>query len=376
MEWVFWISVAFIAYTIAGYPLMLVVVARLRNRVHRRSAIQPSVSIIVPVHNEALTLHKKITNTLELDYPAEKLEIIFVSDGSTDDSVSMIRSFANRGIKLVELEEPKGKHFAQMMARDAASGEILVFTDAGVLLDRDSLHKLVANFADPTVGCVSSEDRIITSHGSSGEGTYVGLEMRLRRLETLAGSVVSASGSYFAARSSLCDLWHPEQSSDFFVPLHAAERHLRSIVDPECIGYYGVTRKGKAEFHRKVRTIVHGLHVAFFHRQLLNPFKYPVFAWQLISHKLFRWMLPFGMVGVLLSSLFLADQGTFYRLIMAMQVSFYAGGALVLGWKRLQNVNPLRMLGFVVLSVGAILMAWVKYCSGERFASWQPTRRG
>jgi len=375
MAWVFWISAAFLAYTLAGYPVMLLVMSRLRNRVHRRQTIWPTMSVIIPAHNEGAGIREKIVNTLQVDYPKDKLEIIIASDGSTDNTVEIVRSFEKDGIRLLELREAHGKHYAQMLARENACGEILVFTDARVLLDRDGLQKMASNFADSSVGCVSSEDCVVSAGSKSGEGSYVGYEMWLRRLESRVGSLVSVSGSFFAARRELCQKWHSHQSSDFFVPLHVAEQRMRSVVDPECIGYYGVTHKGGAEFQRKVRTIVHGLDVVFSHRQVLNPFRFPVFSWQLVSHKICRWLIPFGLLGVLIGSAALWHEGNFYRAAFVLQAALYGAGLCALGWRRLLQLKGPRLAGFFLLANAATLTAWMKFCSGEKFVSWRPTQR-
>jgi glycosyltransferase involved in cell wall biosynthesis len=375
MLWLFWISAAFLAYTLFGYPLLLFVMSRVRNRVHRRQTIWPSISVIIPAHNEGMSIREKILNTLQVDYPRDKLEIIIASDGSKDDTVGIARSFAKDGVQLLELKEAHGKHYAQMLAREHARGEILVFTDAGVLLDRNGLQAMAANFADPSVGCVSSEDRIVSSGAKSGEGSYVGFEMWLRRLESRVGSLVSVSGSFFAARRELCQKWHSHQSSDFFVPLHVAQRRMRSVVDPESVGYYGVTRKGGAEFQRKVRTIVHGLDVVFSHREVLNPFRYPVFSWQLVSHKLCRWLIPFGLLGFLVGSAALWRRGSLYQVVFLLQAAGYGGGLLALAWQRLLQLKGPRLAGFFLLANAATLTAWMKFCSGEKFVSWRPTQR-
>src|SRR5262249_4961719 len=162
MSWLFWIAVIFLAYTFVGYPALLRVVSLLRHHPRRHEKIQPCISIIIAVHNEAPLLGQKITNTLRLNYPKDKCEIIVASDGSTDSTVEITRSFVQRGVKLVELPEWRGKQYAQMAARDVSRGEILVFTDVSVEMDPDSLQAMVNNFSDPSVGCVSSEDAIAT----------------------------------------------------------------------------------------------------------------------------------------------------------------------------------------------------------------------
>ena len=376
MVWVFWSAAGFLIYTFAGYPLLLWLISLWHSRPHQRAAVQPKVSLIVPAHNEAALLKSKIENSLELAYPKDKLEIILASDASDDNTADIGRSFAKDGVKLVEIADRRGKHYAQMVARDVSQGEILVFTDASVQLESDVLQRIVSNFADPSVGCVSSEDQVVKPKRSwVGEQFYVLFEMWLRSLEARVGSQVSVSGSFFAARREVCKAWHPEQSSDFFIPLHAVAQGRRAITDPECHGHYTVVRSEKAELHRKVRTIVHGLAVFFSHLEMLNPLRYGFFSWQLISHKLFRWLVPFGMLCLLVSNGFLWKIGAFYRVSLVLQAGVYGSALLALGTDRFAQFKAFRLASFFLLGNAATLMAWVKFCSGERFAAWQPTRR-
>src|SRR5215469_6071504 len=221
MSCVFWFAAIFLVYTFVGYPIALWAVARRRGRPHRRVPMEPTVSIIIAAHNEAAVIKNKLLNCLQLDYPAEKLEIIVASDGSTDGTAEIVRSFTHPGVHLIEILERRGKQYAQLQARNSARGEILVFTDAGVELDSDALQNIVSNFADCSVGCVSSEDQLVKGRGWRGEQSYVGFEMWIRRLESQIGSLVTASGSFFATRRSVCEPWHTDQTSDFFVVLNA-----------------------------------------------------------------------------------------------------------------------------------------------------------
>ncbi len=376
MSPLFWTCLAFLVYTFAGYPVLLLILGLVRPRTHHKTPYLPPVSLIITAYNEAGAIDNKIRNSLQLRYPACKLEIIVASDGSNDATAAIVRSHFPAGVRLVELPERRGKHHAQMVARDASHGDILVFSDSSIYLEADALQNIVANFADPAVGCVSSEDRVLAAaHGWLGEASYLGYEMWLRRLETRAGSLVGASGSFFAARRELCEGWHSGQSSDFFIPLHAAARGLRSVVDPTCVGSYGLAPSTKAEFQRKVRTIVHGLDVLFTHLPLLNLFRFGLFSWQLASHKLFRWLAPFAAVALFLSSLFLWNSGTFYRLALILQASLYAGGLLALLLSSVSDYRLLRVAGLFVLGNAATITAWVRFCLGEKFVSWEPTHR-
>ena len=375
MTLIFWGSLAFLIYTFVGYPILLFIISKIKPQEVNKTEICPSITVIIPAYNEGLRLASKIENTLDLEYPRSQFEIVVASDGSTDDTVRIAESFSDRGVKTLSIPVRTGKHYAQMKAREVATGEILLFTDAAVRLDKTVLRKLVANFADAKVGCVSSEDRVVVNDSRYGESSYVSFEMWLRRLESKAGSIVSASGSFFAVRRSLCQEWHSEQSSDFFLPLHVALGSKRSIVDPDCLGYYGVTQQRGGEFRRKVRTIVHGLHVLFTHWELLNPFRYGFFALQLTSHKLFRWLVPFAALSLFASSWFVRSSGWMYGGMFDGQVLVYAAGIAALVFRDLRRFVIFKAPSFFLMSSVATIQAWINFCSGERFAVWQPTHR-
>ena len=318
----------------------------------------------------------KILNCLELTYPSDKREIIVASDGSTDGTVAAVRSFAHCGVQLVEIPERRGKQYAQLQARNLAHGEILVFTDAGVKLDPGALETIVSNFADPAVGCVSSEDQVVKKRGWKGEQFYVNFEMWVRRMESRIGSLVTASGSFFAARRVACEPWHTDKTSDFFVVLNAVSQGMRAVVDPASIGRYGLSLSDSGELQRKVRTIVNGLDVFFTYIDLLNPFRYGFFSWQLVSHKLFRWLVPTAMLVLLISNFFLWKSGPFYQLCLIGQVGIYGAGLLALTANRFAQWKPLKLAGYFLMGNAATLMAWFYFLSGEKFVSWQPTHRG
>lgn len=374
MVYTFWVSAIFLVYVFAGYPALLFMLAKLRGRPHWRQPIEPNVSLVVAAHNEERFIGRKILNCLELDYPREKLEIIVASDGSSDRTAEIARSFEAQGLRVVESGERWGKQHAQMLALKASRGEVIVFTDVGTLLEPEGLQRIVANFADPAVGSVSSED-CLSGRVHGGERFYVGLEMWLRRLESRVGTVVSASGSFFAARRSVCENWHLDQTSDFFVPLHAISMGMRAVVDPASVGLYAASQSQNSELHRKVRTIVNGLHVFFAHARLLNPFRYGLVSWQLVSHKLCRWLIPFAMLALLIASLALWSNGVFYRLCASLLVAGLAIGVLGLAAGRLIDWKPLRLASYLLLGNAATVMAWSYFISGERFVTWQPTRR-
>jgi hypothetical protein len=199
--------------------------------------------------------------------------------------------------------------------------------------------------------------------------------MGLRRLEASVGSLVSLSGALFAVRREVTDQWHPDMSSDFFLALHTVERGYRAVIDPECRAHLGIVKSQKAELTRKVRTIVHGLVVFFSHLGLINPFRYGLFAWQLVSHKLFRWMIPFAVASALVSNVFLWNAGRFYQVSLLVQLAGCATSLLAQGGGAPAQIRVVRLANFFVLGNVATLIAWWKFCQGEKLVTWEPSRR-
>ncbi len=368
-SFVFWASAALVFYAYIGYAGALLILARFRDLPVRRSNITPIVSFIITAHNEERRLREKIDNTLGQLYPASRLEIIVASDGSTDGTDAIARAFGDR-VRLVRAPERLGKEAAQQLAVEAASGEILIFSDVATALAPDGVPSIVANFADATVGCVSSIDRFVDAGGRpSGEGAYVRYEMFLRALETRANTLVGLSGSFFAARREVCRNWATDRQSDFSTLLNAVELGLRGVLDPRTAGYYRNIVDGRRESQRKTRTVVRGIAVLARNARMLNPFRYGLFAWQLASHKLCRWLVPFAMIGAAIGNAGLLSASGFYQLTFVAQAAFYA--AAVAGvWTA---APALRIPAFLLSSNAAILVAWLRFASGERITSWHPS---
>jgi cellulose synthase/poly-beta-1,6-N-acetylglucosamine synthase-like glycosyltransferase len=374
-EIAFWSSLASICYPYFGYPLILWAIGWLRRCSVQRAEIQPSVSLIITVHNEEPLIQQKLENTLALSYPREYFEVIVASDGSTDKTEEIARQYALQGVQLVAQKERKGKEAAQRLAVAAARGEILVFTDAAVMLQTDAIQSIVRNFADPSVGCVSSEDGILNaSDETSGEDLYIRYEMWLRRLETQANSLVGLSGSFFAVRREVCRDWSDRFASDFYLLLSAVRHGYRGISDPICIGYYRAVSSAEKEFPRKVRTVLRGMTVFFATRDVMNPIRYGFFSWQVISHKLLRWSVPIFLSLLLIANIFLLNH-TFYQVIFLLQALFY--GAAWMGYKynNLQKWFLIKVPSFFLVVNLSIIIAWRHYFTGRQQILWQPTRR-
>jgi glycosyltransferase involved in cell wall biosynthesis len=368
---VFWCSVTFVFYAYFGYGCALAALAQVRRRPVLREPIAPRVTVIIAAHNEERHIRSKIENTLRQDYPSASLEIIVASDCSSDATDAIAGEYAPR-VRLVRCRERRGKEGAQQLAVEEASGEILIFSDVGTWLAPDGVSGIVRNFADPGVGCVSSTDRFVDGDGStSGEGAYVRYEMFLRALESRVNSLVGLSGSFFAARRDVCRRWTAHLQSDFDMLLCAVDMGMRGVLDVDSAGYYANLADDRREVQRKVRIVLRGISVLAENRRMLNPFRYGLFAWQLASHKLCRWLVPFFLIIAALANALLVSRSAVYRSTFVLQVAFYA--AAVAGtWSR---ARALRLPAFMVSSNLAVLRAWVRYARGDRITTWDPSKR-
>jgi glycosyltransferase involved in cell wall biosynthesis len=370
-EAAFWFSIALVVYAYAGYPLALMALTRVNDRPVKKRVIRPRVSFVIAAHNEEQRIAEKINNALLQDYPADAIEIIVASDCSTDRTDEIVRSYGRR-VLLVRTRQRRGKEAAQQLALRTAVGRIIVFSDCATALAPNAVSTIVMNFADPTVGCVSSIDRLVDADGKvSGEGMYVRYEMWLRRLETRVNTLVGLSGSFFAARSEVCRHWASDRQSDFNTLLNAVTMGLRGVLDVESAGYYRNIADDRREFQRKVRTVVRGMAVLHDNARMLNPFRHGMFAWQLASHKVCRWLVPFGMIGAILSNWFLIGHSVFYGATFLMQAAFYIA-ALVGAWT---GAPALKVPMFFVVANLGVLTAWLRYLRGERLSTWTPSQR-
>jgi glycosyltransferase involved in cell wall biosynthesis len=331
--------------------------------------------MIITAYNEEKRILGKIDNTLKLVYPEGKLQVIIASDASTDLTNSISGSYRDRGIELLAIQTRGGKESAQKEALKIARGEIVVFTDVATILEPSGIEKIVSNFADPHIGCVSSEDRLVDRDGNpSGEGFYIRYEMLLRRLESRVNSLVGLSGSFFAARKTVCQDFSPDMQSDFRTLLNSIRMGLRGISDPEVTGSYLDVSESRREFDRKVRTVLRGLTVFFRHVEFLNIFKYGFFSYQYFCHKLLRWFVPWFLVVAFTTNMALAISSRFYLIVFMFQLSFYFIG--LWGLKTKSTSLSLIRIPYYFLAVNAsILIAWWKYFRRQRVVMWTPSER-
>jgi glycosyltransferase involved in cell wall biosynthesis len=372
-ELTFWASIMAALYPYFGYPLVMWTWGSLRGG-RRASAIAepPSISMIIPVHNEAVRLARKIANTAALRYPRDRLQVIYVSDGSTDDTVTLLRASATQGIDVVDLTARGGKAAALNAGLARATNDIIVFSDASIELEPDALVRIVAPFADPAIGCVSGEDRIAEA---GGEGLYGRYELWLRRLETRVHSIVGASGSFYAQRRRLCAPFDEGLAPDFSSVLRTVEQGYRAVSEESAIGRMTSVKDPRLEFERKVRTGIRGMTALFASAHLLNPFRFGAFAFALWSHKILRWMAPAFLAGALIANAALARTPV-YGPVFGVQVLFYATAAVAwMGWGNVQRTLPGKIALYFAMVNVALAVSWWRYGTGVRQELWTPSHR-
>jgi glycosyltransferase involved in cell wall biosynthesis len=377
LELLFCLSVFSVFYAYLGYPISLGMIGLFGRKDTRRAEYYPSVTLIITAHNEEKRIQTKIENTLALKYPSEKLQVIIASDGSTDRTTQIASNYRGSGLEILSLPERRGKEHAQKEAIREARGEIIVFSDVATLLEPTGIERVVSNFADPSVGCVSSEDRLIGKDGEpSGEGFYVRYEMWLRRLESRVNSLVGLSGSFFAARKAVCGDFSGDMQSDFRTLLTSVKMGLRGVSDPGVLGYYRDLQDPTREFERKVRTVLRGLTVYFRHIELLNFFRYGLFSYQYLCHKLLRWLVPMFLCLAFVTNLLLAPGSPVYLGLFLAQILFY--GMAAWGWKT-PGDRPSRTLAripaYFVTVNASVAVAWWRYLRRQRIVMWTPSER-
>jgi len=384
-EIIFWLSAAALGYTYAGYPLLLLIMSRLRPREVKRGAFEPSVSVIVTAYNEERDLAAKLENTLALDYPRELLEIIVASDCSTDRTDEIAHAFADRGVRLARQPQRLGKTAAQNMAVAEARGEIILFSDATSLYERDVLRVMMPSFADPTVGCVAG--RLIyvdpaDSRVGRGARSYWGYETFLKRHESRVCSLIGASGCLYAVRRSAYVPLYNEACSDFIIATKMIEQNLRAVYEPAAVCTEETNRQTDKELKMRVRVIAQTFTDLWCHRAMMNPFRSGFYTVQLLSHKVMRYAVPFFLIAILATSGILARYSLLYLIVFGSQLGCYLGalGAWMLERAGVHS-RMLALPQYFVLSNLAALIACYQFLRGERYAHWEtnresaPTRR-
>jgi len=376
----FWFSLSGIAYAYLGYPLILKVWAFFAKRSQSDpvSGVLPKVTLIVSVFNEEQVIEEKIVNTLMLDYPRDLLEIVFVSDGSTDRTDEIISRYADCGVMLRRYEGRIGKTACLNNAGPLARGEIIVFSDANSKYDQEAIRALVWRFSEDRVGFVTGRTRYLSPEGKKkceSVGSYTSFESEIKRLESLIGSCVGADGAIFAIRKQLYRPLQCADINDLVIPLKIVAQGFRGKLEETAFCFEETVKTEMQEFHRQVRIMNRTIRALVNHAFLLNPIRYGSFAFQLFSHKVSRLLVPFFLLALVATNLMLILEGPIYLLAGFTQASFYLMAMGGVG-RCPGSIARLMALSRTFTMVNlAILYAWLKYAKGETYVTWMPAQR-
>ena len=376
----FWVSVTLLAYTFAGYPLLIGLLARVRPRPVRRAAVEPRVTVLIAAHDEAAVIAGRIENCLALDYPRDRLDIVVASDGSTDGTIDIARRYGGRGgadfpVRVLAYPWRRGKPSVLNDSVPGCEGEIVVLGDARQRWDPDVVRRLVENFADPAVGVASGELVLDNDGGAAvgdGVGAYWRYEKAIRRAESAVHSTVGATGAIYAIRRQLFERIPPDTlADDVLIPLRIARRGYRVVFDGSARARDRVAASGREEYRRKVRTIAGVLQIFARERWLWRP-GHPVWL-QAMSHKLLRLTAPALMAMTLVTSAAAAPTHGLYAGACAAQLAFYgaaAAGALV-GRRRGPLARALAVpYAFCLLNLTTLVSVW-QILSGRQSVQWR-----
>ncbi|WP_238559251.1 glycosyltransferase family 2 protein [Marinimicrobium sp. LS-A18] len=371
----FWASVVLILYIYIGYPLLMRLLPRNPVRI-RESAELPSVTVLIPAYNEADVIEQTVRNKLEQAYPSDRLEVIVISDESSDGTDEIVRTIANQDsrVKLLRQEPRQGKTAGLNRAVEEAAGEIIIFSDANSQFASDALKHLVAPFSDDSVGYVTGKMVYVNEEGNligDGCGAYMRYENSLRHWESRVSSVVGVDGGVDAVRKSLYQPMSPDQLPDFVQPLKVVEQGKRVVYTDSALLHEESLKDSQSEFKMRVRVSLRAYWAMWDMRHLMNPLRYGVFSLQLISHKLLRYLAFVPLLAALVSGLILADVHWIYALASIVQIVFYsvAGYSIVEGGSGNRLVN---LINYFSLINTASMIAFVKFVKGEKIVIWKP----
>ena len=377
MEILFWLCVFIIFMTYLGYPLILLLLRLFQRKVTFSDIRYPTVSIIIAAYNEESSIEKKVKNTLALEYPAGKVEIVVASDGSSDSTVEITKQYCDKGIKILDF--PRGGKLGTLNKTvPETSGEILVFTDANVMLPQDALIQLVKYFSDKSIGVVSGVEKISSqdSYISKHERSYWNYEIMMKESEGMIHSTVGACGPLYAIRRELFPNIpaHLNVCDDMTISLNAVQQGKRIVLERRAVALEDVSMTLGEEWRRKKRIASRAWQALWYHKNLLIPFKSSV-AFPLIFHKMLRWLTLIFMILIFISNLFLS--GVFYTIILLVQILFYgiSVGSTILLVVGMKIPSYTTAFSYFVLTQSAQVIGLYNSFFNKGKPAWQPIQR-
>lgn len=384
-EVAFWTFLFIIFYAYFGYGIVLYGLVKIReailpDRKIFNPAFQPTVSFIIPCFNEITVLKEKVENCLKLDYPKEKLQIIFITDGSTDGSEIFLERYPE--IEVLHSPVRKGKSAAENRSVAFANGEIVIFSDANTLLPKNAVSSLVKHYINPSVGGVSGEKRIVQSGkenaAGAGEGFYWKYESMLKRFDARLLTVVGAAGELFSFRRHLFKpLEEDTILDDFVLSLRITQAGYRVLYDPAATATETASANSMEELKRKIRICAGGWQAMGRLRSLFNFFSHPLLTFQYISHRVLRWTLaPLFMILIIPANVLLAMNNDFYTSILAFHILFYLLASVGLIFEKKEVRIKVFFIPYYFLMMNyAAIAGFLRYIKGSQSAVWERSER-
>lgn len=377
--WLFWTSLAVVAYTVVGYGLILLVLSRLRPPREARPPARPMVvDFLIPAYNEAAHIVAKIENTLaQKNSQGHRLRVLVVSDGSSDGTAALARKVQDPRVEVIETPGRVGKLEAINMALERLDGDIVVFSDANAILAEGSLEAIMSHFGHADIGGVCG--RITVDQANAGsiarsEGWYWRYDQALKAAEDRLGGTVSAQGSIYAIRRQLCGALPAGVADDFFMSVRVVDQGYRLAFEPKAQTRERVTEKAAAEMGRRIRSTEMGWRALMAHARLMNPLRTGTYGWQLFSHKFLRRLMPMWLAILLVASLALSREGPGFAIFAALQVTGYALGILAYFLPAVRSVPLAGKAMFFVMSNVAMTLGLVAYFRDAKIGAWEPVR--
>lgn len=375
---IFWTTAFIIFYTYAGYSLFIMLLSRLFNNTVKSGNFEPRVTFLITAYNEEKNIADKLRDTLAQNYPKDKLEVVVASDGSTDRTDEIVRQFSSQGVRLIRVEGRVGKTGAQNQAVKMVKGEVIIFSDATTKFDRNAVRNIARNYADPTVGAVSGRYEYYNPTGASigiGNILFWKYENLIKSCQTRIRTITGCCGCIYSVRRTLYEPLPPDIISDLVEPLKILEKGYRIAFEPDAIAHEETTEKAAEEFYMRIRVISRGMRGMLYMKKLFNPLRYGFVSFQLISHKLLRWLIPVFLLVIFLSNLFLLSS-PFYKIIFILQIAFY--GMAFVGWIGERWNVKLKFVSvplyFSTVNIASIISLY-KTIRGYKAVTWETLRK-
>jgi cellulose synthase/poly-beta-1,6-N-acetylglucosamine synthase-like glycosyltransferase len=374
---VFWLAAFLLFYVYAGYPLLLALIGLFVRRPQTEAGYTPRISVLIAAYNEEEAIERKIQQTLALEYPHEKLEVLVLSDCSTDRTEEIVKAFPDSRVRLVRMPDRRGKTFAQNVGVKEATGEVIIFSDATAIYHVKALLYLACNYQDASVGAVSGRYQYFDPGEQSPTGlgsvAFWNYENLIKKLQSSISTITGCCGCIYSVRKEVYTELPADIISDLVQPLQAIRKGYRVVFEDRALAYEETTQSTSEEFSMRVRVVTRAMRGLLSVSDLLKPWKFAWPAFQLWSRKIMRWMVPLFLIAILAANLALIDF-RFYRFTLAVQLFFYAAALLNMLLPLHRQWKPLGIPLFFCTLNAAALVSMLEICRGRKYVTWQTVR--